>query len=353
VYKWSANDDSETAWGGKKSICNKFPETSPIVSVLWPENNPFQCVFALMEGKIKIGSLRSNKSQLLYSIESCTVSMALNSSGAELLSGHNDGSIYKFTFPTKTAAPTCSKLVTHSQAPHLLSWGRSICVGGSDSRLTFYDNNGNEEQVIEDLEGFDELGCSRDLSVVCFSPNGDSIVVGSFNMFSLFSWNSVDKCWVRKLARSVENMYSVTALTWKPNGSALALGTSCGLVDVYNAAYRHYLYKDAYDITYVSPTEALIHDKGTPNSSPIVIQSSYGEITKIDILPETGSQELRYIIGRTKGTLILCDMKSSSVSSSEIEWRGGNSHQEKFSFDAPNACMISHAGELSIVEVSA
>ena len=80
VYKWSTstNDDTEKVWGGKKSICNKFVETSPIVSVVWPDNNPSQCVYALMEGKIKIGNLRTNQSQLLYSIQSCAVSLALN-----------------------------------------------------------------------------------------------------------------------------------------------------------------------------------------------------------------------------------------------------------------------------------
>lgn len=352
VYKWSTstNDDTEKVWGGKKSICNKFVETSPIVSVVWPDNNPSQCVYALMEGKIKIGNLRTNQSQLLYSIQSRAVSLALNSTATELLSGHSDGAIYKFTFPTKSCKATCSKIVTHSHPPYLLCWGQSICV--ADSVMTFYGIDGSE-QIIGEADDLSRDERSNGYTMTCASPNGYSIAAGSFDTFSLFVWDPLAQRWGKSVTRSVENMCSVTAFTWAWNGSGIALGTSTGLLDTYNAAYRQYIYKGAYEITHVSLSEVLVHDKKTPNSSPIMLSSSHGEIVKVKIYrcPETNN-ELRYLIAKTKGSLILCDLKSSrSIQAFEIEWYAGDDHQEKFIFDAPEACIISHAGELTIVEV--
>eukprot|EP00957_Ditylum_brightwellii_P189857 14453770-Ditylum_brightwellii.AAC.1 len=56
-------------------------------------------------------------------------------------------------------------------------------------------------------------------------------------------------------------MYSVTAIAWKPNGSCLAIGTMCGLVDMYDACLRRYMYKDTFEITHVSPSKVLVQSK--------------------------------------------------------------------------------------------
>ncbi len=349
VYKWSINEgeDAEKIWNGKKSICNKFNETSPIVSSVWPCKTPTQVVYALMEGKIKVGNLRTNQSQLLYSIESYVISLALNATGAELVSGHNDGSIYKFTFPTKASKATCSKIATHPQPPYLLSWGESICV--ADSILTFYGTDGRKTQIIGEGELREEV---NKYSVTCASPNGLSIAAGSFDNFSLFTWSSQEQQWKESITRSVENVYSITALAWTSNGSGIALGSSTGLCDTYDAAYRHYVYKGVYDITHISLSEVLVRDIQTPNSSPIMLSSCKGEITKVDVFPESNTKELRYLIAKTKASLILCDLKSlGGIEAFEIEWYG-DGHQEKFNFDALEACVIYHAGEMTIIEVN-
>ena len=56
VYKWTGTGDS--IWEGKKSICNKFSGTSPVTSLVWPMNHPFEVVYGLAEGKVKIGQVR-------------------------------------------------------------------------------------------------------------------------------------------------------------------------------------------------------------------------------------------------------------------------------------------------------
>jgi intraflagellar transport protein 172 len=41
-----------TEWGDKKSICNKFAQTSSITSLVWPHERHNEIVFGLAEGKV-------------------------------------------------------------------------------------------------------------------------------------------------------------------------------------------------------------------------------------------------------------------------------------------------------------
>jgi len=55
--------------GDKKSICNKFPASSSVTCMVWPKDRANDIVFGLAEGKVKMGLLKNNKSQVLYSPE--------------------------------------------------------------------------------------------------------------------------------------------------------------------------------------------------------------------------------------------------------------------------------------------
>ena len=48
-------------WGAKKSICNKFLQSSPVTCLAWPQAHPNKVVFGVADGKMKVGQLRSNK----------------------------------------------------------------------------------------------------------------------------------------------------------------------------------------------------------------------------------------------------------------------------------------------------
>lgn len=345
VYRWAAQDDSseELVWKGKKSIVNKFLESAAVVSIAWPPSTASQCVYALTNGKIKVGNLRSNKSHILYAIDSFTVSLAMNLSGTELISGHGDGSIYKFTFPTGSQESSCVKLCDSPQTPLLLVWCTSICVGGNDSDLTFYDVNGNKEQVLSFHDDHHST-----FNVVCGSPSGQSIVVGRNNMLCLLTREAQSNQWIKYDSKPLVNIISSTALAWKPNGSSVAVGSASGLLNVYSTIHRRYLYNNTFEVTHVSPTDVIIHDKETPNSTPISIQSTVGEIKNIDIYPEPGSTELCYVVAKVSGALILCDIRSSPAKISQILWKQRS--EISFSFHDANACLISSHKELSVIK---
>ena len=100
-------------WGDKKSICNKFNQTSSVSCLVWPKSRPNDVVFGLADGKLRVGQLRSNKAATLINSESFVVSVCASPDGESVLSGHLDGSIQVggFVWP-KFAHPRTSSVRT-------------------------------------------------------------------------------------------------------------------------------------------------------------------------------------------------------------------------------------------------
>ena len=352
IYKWGENikENQESGnWKGKKTISNKFPESSAICAIDWPRKSPHQIILGLYEGKIKLGNLRSNKSQTLFKGESHVVSLVCNADGSSLLSGHKSGAIYRFNFPTKSSNSSCFKIIQHPGVPNALAWGRSICVCDYDQAVQFYDEKGYEEKSFFYTNDKDPGRPHSEFSAACFNASGDSVVVGNFDTFYLFSWNSSTKVWEESDIFHIENMCSVTAISWKQNGSSLAIGSSCGLVDIYDVVDRQYVYRDSFIVTYISPRNVLIQDKDNMNVSPVLLQSAF-EIMQISMYPEAGSSVYRYVVAKTKESLLISDMENCT-SVSELKWKEPKGSKSKFIFNDPKACIICNAGELSIVEV--
>ncbi|CAN0377521.1 unnamed protein product, partial [Ectocarpus sp. 8 AP-2014] len=121
-------------WGESKSICNKFPQPSPITCMSWPEARPNEVVFGLAEGKVKIGQLKSNRPATLYNVDSFCAALATSPDGNGVVSAHADGTLYRFLFDDN-GAPSHTKLVIHPSVPYALSWGLSIVAAGNDGQV--------------------------------------------------------------------------------------------------------------------------------------------------------------------------------------------------------------------------
>lgn len=67
------------------------------------------------------------------------ISLASNSKGTGILSGHDDGSIVRY-FLTDSHGESSGKIVTHSVPPFVLAWPHNfVCASGCDKRIMFYD----------------------------------------------------------------------------------------------------------------------------------------------------------------------------------------------------------------------
>jgi len=133
-------------------------------------------------------------------------------------------------------------------------------AAGNDQTVSFYDNEGGMQRTFDYSITEEGKPVCKEFGVAAFNMTGDSVSVGNFDSFYTFSYSKAGDTWEEKEIKVVENMYSVTAMAWKNNGSTLALGSLCGLLDTYEACIKRYTYKQ-FEITYVSPSQVLIRRK--------------------------------------------------------------------------------------------
>jgi len=317
-------------WGEKKSICNKFAQNSAVTCMVWPYERHGDLVIGLAEGKIKMGNLKTNKSQSIYGSESFAVSLSASPNGQWVCSGHLDGSILTFNLETKAKSK-----IQHTTIPYALAWGSHILAGGNDGKVHFY------EQTGDCFQRFDYSKDERVKEFTCasFNATGETAIVGNFNRFYVYNFNSKRPQWDEICCKQIENYYSVTSVSWKSDGSKIGIGSLCGSVDVFDVCLKKQKYKGKFEFTYVSLSQVIV--KRIENGQRIVLKSQQGhEISKINVYQD------RYLVASTNSTLLLGDMESCKLS--EIPWRG--SGNEKYDFSNPNICMVFNAGELFIVE---
>lgn len=320
-----------TDWGERKSICNKYPQSAAVTCLTWPTAKSNDIIFGLADGKIKSGQVKTNKTVSLYATDSYVVSVASSKDGEHIISGQLDGSIYRFTLESRQF----TKLVTHTSVPYALDWGEHICAGGNDGKIVFYTDDGSVFQRMD----YSHDSTVKEFTIGSFNPSGDTVILGNFNKFFVISFNPQRGDYVEKAVKNIENLYSVTALCWKPDGSKLVIGSLCGSVDVFEICLRKARYKGKFEFVYVSVSQVIVTELAS--NMKVALRSEYGlEILKINIYKD------RYIVANTSDTLLLGDLETSSLS--EVQWRG--SGKEKFDFSNERVCMIFNVGELILVE---
>lgn len=142
--------------------------------------------------------------------------------------------------------------------------------------------------------------------------------------------------------KDIKNMYTVTALGWKKDGSRLTIGSLCGAVFMFEFVLKRTLYQDKFELTYIAPTQVLLKTIQEPVES-LTIESQLGhEIDDVRIMGKDC-----YIVARTDQSLVFCDLIRNLQS--EIPWTSSGRH-EKFYFENPNVCLVFNAGELTLVE---
>ncbi|KAI8818942.1 uncharacterized protein EV422DRAFT_125936 [Fimicolochytrium jonesii] len=322
-------------WGEKKSIVNKFIQTAEITCLAWPREQPNALVFGMADGKVRIGNLKTNKAATLYQTESCVVSLSASHDGNAIISGHLDGSMNRFFFDDGLSGASQGKFTAHRTTPVALAWGESVVAAGGDKVVVFYDSEGRVMQEF-DYSRDDDV---QDFTGAEFSPSGQSVVIGSFNRFYVYNFSTANQQWEEAPVKVIENFYTVSALSWKPDGSRLVAGNMCGAVELFDCCLRRSRYKGKFEFTYVSPSQVIV--KRLSTGSRIVLKSHYGyEIQKVNIFRD------QYLIANTPDTLLMGDLSTCKLS--EIPWQGTG--QEKFYFENPFVCMVFNAGELSLVE---
>ncbi|XP_023687337.1 intraflagellar transport protein 172 homolog [Paramormyrops kingsleyae] len=323
-------------WGEKKVICNKFVQTSAVTCLVWPAENAI--IFGLAEGKIRLANTKTNKSSTLYGTESYVVSLTSNVSGKGVLSGHADGTVVRYFFDDEGSGESQGKLLTHACPPYALAWGaNSIIVAGCDKKIVAY---GKEGYVLQTFD-YSQDRSEKEFTTAAASPSGQSVVVGSYDRLRVFNWSPRRGSWDEASPKEIPNLYTITALAWKRDGSRLCAGTLCGGVEQFDCCLRRSIYKNKFEMTYVGLSQVIVKNLST--GTRVVLKSHYGyEIDEVKIMGKD-----RYLVAQTSDTLLLGDLGSNKLS--EVAWQGSGGN-EKFFFENETVCMIFNVGELTLVE---
>ncbi|XP_068609645.1 intraflagellar transport protein 172 homolog [Brachionichthys hirsutus] len=323
-------------WGEKKAICNKFVQTSPVMRLLWLAEHAI--VHGLMDGKVRLANTQTNKSSALYGTESFVVSLVANVSASGFLSGHADGTVVRFFLKEEGSEESQGRLLKHPCAPYALAWGvHGIVAGGCDKKVVAYTTEGRVLQTFD----YTHDSTEKEFTVAAASPTGQSLVFGSYDRLRVFSWAPRKGVWQEAKPKEIPNLYTITSLSWKKDGSRLCAGTVCGGVEMFDCCLRRTVYKNKFEVTYVGLSQVIVKNLSTGRR--VILKSYYGyEIEEVKIMGKE-----RYLVAHTSDTLLLGDMLTNRLS--EVPWpsSGGN---EKFFFEYESVCMIFNAGELSLVE---
>ncbi|XP_017777562.1 PREDICTED: intraflagellar transport protein 172 homolog [Nicrophorus vespilloides] len=332
VYKIGEN------WGEKKAICNKFPQPSPVTTIVWLSTGPIIC--GLLDGKVRALQPKSNKSHTLYGSESLVVSLVPNSIGTGFISGHVDCSVIRFFVTERNEEDEPQgRILTHSVPPYALAWVQNfVFAAGCDKRIVVYNNSGRIVKQFDYTKDQSEF----EFTAACSSPSGQAVSIGSYDKLRVFAWNPAVSVWEESPTKTIENMYSVTALSWKNDGSKLACGSYNGCVFLFESVLKRTVWKDKLEITYVGPSQVLVRSLEDESKS-LVLKSDYGK--EIEDLKVMGRDN--FIVARTRGTLLVADIIRNLMS--EVSWNNSGKN-EKFYFENQSACLVFNAGELSLIE---
>ncbi|XP_036371153.1 intraflagellar transport protein 172 homolog [Octopus sinensis] len=325
-----------TQWGDKKVICNKFVLQSSVTAMVWPNNQAL--IFGQVDGKVRAANMKSNKSSTIYATNSYVVALAASPSGKAFISGHADCSIVRYTFEDDGSGETRGLLCHHSSAPYALAYtSHGIIVGGCDKKIVAYDRDGHCSQQFDFSREEDE----NEFTCAVCSPSGFSVIFGSFNRLKILNWNPRKGLWEDPINKIIPNLYTITALCWKPDGSRVLMGTLCGSVEVFNSTLKKINYKKKFEIVHVGLNQVIVTCLSSGQKT--VLKSQYGyEIDNVRIM---GSD--RYAVANSTQTIILADLLTNKFT--EIPWQS-TGENEKFYFDNENVCMIFNRGELTLVE---
>ncbi|XP_074640366.1 intraflagellar transport protein 172 homolog [Tubulanus polymorphus] len=331
VFVYKIGDE----WGDKKTICNKFVLQSAVTCMIWPLDQPI--IIGLSDGKVRAANTKTNKSSTLYSADSYVVSLTSNPSGKGFLSGHANGNIVRYFFDDEGSGDAQGKICTHPCPPYALGWAtNSILAAGCDKRIYAYTREGRVLQQFDYSRDDDE----HEFTIAVCSPSGQSIVVGSFDRLRVFNWSPRKGCWDEAKSKDIPNLYTITAMAWKRDGSRLTAGTLCGGVELFDCCLKRAIYKNKFEMTYVGLSQVIVKNLST--GTRVVLKSYYGY--EIDEVKIKGND--RYLVAHTSDTLMLGDLVENRLS--EVPWQSGGNEDYIFEYD--NVCLISNAGEMSLVE---
>ena len=138
------------------------------------------------------------------------MTLVANNKNSGIISSHADGQLVRFILQENDVhqSEVNGKLLVHSCPVSALAWTpNGYFCGGADRKIIIYGKNGREIQRF-DYSKIKE----KEFTVAKVSPSGQSVVIGSFDTLRVFNWSNRKGQWEELSVKTIENMYTITAL---------------------------------------------------------------------------------------------------------------------------------------------
>mmetsp|Transcript_34709 Transcript_34709/g.25080 ORF Transcript_34709/g.25080 Transcript_34709/m.25080 type:complete len:202 (+) Transcript_34709:486-1091(+) len=198
-------------------------------------------------------------------MESFVVALSASPDGGQIVAGYLDGALIIYDLDKKSKSK-----IQHSTIPYALAWGTHILAAGNDGKIAFYEPSGDRFQTFD----YSKDEKVKEFTCAAFNATGETVVLGNFDRFYLYNYNSKRPQWDEVCCKKIDNYYSVTSVAWKHDGSKIGIGSLCGSVDVFDVCLKKSRYKGKFEFTYVSLSQVIV--KKIENNQKIVLKSNQG-----------------------------------------------------------------------------
>lgn len=101
-------------------------------------------------------------------------------------------------------------MLVHPVPPYALTWtSNHIVAAGCDKKVVFYTTDNGA--MFQQFDYFHD-STEKEFTVMCASPSGQAVVVGSFDRIRVYSWVARKNLWEENNAKEIKYLYSITAL---------------------------------------------------------------------------------------------------------------------------------------------
>lgn len=296
----------------KKVICNKFISSVAISHLYF--NNTNYILYCTIEGKIKLGNLKSNKAGNMYQgqfINAFTVSKDMQLCWI----AQPDGTILRLTVGESPQQVVVKKFEGDVTSLTALD---NMMVVLNESKIHLIQLNGNSlHSTIE----------ASDIFSVSIAPNEQYLVYHTNTHVFL-----LDLTTFTKQRLPIDNIHFISSIHWSLSG--ILVGTMDGLCDQLLLVSRFEKYKDQYEIKYHVDTSATV--KRLTDSKVFTLATPH-PIQYLEILQHV-------IVCKTTQMLLFLNTTTNITTS--IEWHR-SSNDEQFIL---SPLMVVAENELSIID---
>ena len=319
----------------RKKITLRFSHKSSVLCVTWPVSSSNDFVYGLSDGSVMCGLTKMKKSEELYKHQAAPISIAPASRINAVVIGHIDGNVYMVNLDTR------SRLIALQTAvpPQALAWGSQIVAAGSDLQINFADSNGSSSSHVD----FSNQTDLRAFTSAVFDPSGSTALVAGRDALLSFNYSPRTQSWTQQNKIDFDGLYSVTNMSWSPDGSKIAVASVTGAVFIVTASIGSFRYKNLFEVTHITGSQIKV--KSLKTKKEVSLRSDYRILT-------TNFQHDRYVISRTTQSFLIGDTKSRKTAEFPAPLCDGEPKiTEKFIFVDDVAVLVWNTGELTVVDL--